>query len=369
MELLEYQAKELLQRFRIPCTPHFLIEERTLERFREGSGGVLRPQIRGEILEGGELKASNGKEVVSIAQRYLGKRIGTQGGSHDGFVVDKILFLPAISKEKELFLRVGINQPGVIKVEVREGEKILSEIVQDRRKLFRFQNTRLVSPLTLSPVQKAIFARTIDEIVAALFYFDATFIEINPFVVTEEKTLLAYKIKMGVDERAFFRQKELQAFYENRQMTFREKVTHSPFPYVMGVGNIGCLANGRGLADYTATSVRKEGGFVAGILDVGHTCQQDTLHLGLEVLFHDPSVHIICMNLFTGVVNGESIVSALLKKLSSDGSSKIHKQVFLRMEGTNAQRGILLAASSLTLHVTSVLEQTVKNAVAAAKAS
>ncbi len=352
----------LLQRFHVPCISHFLIDERTSSLRLPETGGILRPQVRGKILGDEEKEALNLAEIELKTKEFLEKKIITDESGPDGFVVAKVLLIPKLLWDKEVSLTLGFNPQGDVRVQVKEGEKIFSEIVTERRKLFRFQLTRLVSALHVSYSLKQALAQAIDDVVAAFFQFDANGIEIDPFIVTDQESLLAYRVRMSVDERALYRQKEIRELLSARQETERERLTKSTFPYIIGDGNIGCLANGKGLAAYTALEVRKSGGTVAGMVDIGEVCTPENIIAGLNLLSRDPAVKCVCINLLTGLLDGQIIVSAILKAFAA-----IRGKFFLRLEGTNASGGCAVAKGSNILNATTSLHEAAQMAVAASK--
>jgi succinyl-CoA synthetase beta subunit len=363
VELYEYQAKMLLQRFHVPCVPHFLIEEgMSFDRFQEIGGGVLRPQVRGKIVGDVEKEALNKQEFEQRVKELLGKKIVTDESGPEGFLVKHILFVSKLQWDKQFSLHIGISELGEIVVRVKEGEKSFSEIVTERKKLFRFQLSRLVAPLHFASVLKQAVARAIDGAVDAFFQFDAKSVEIDPFIVTEEESLLAYRVRMNVDEMALYRQGELRELLSTQQETVREHLTKSSFPYTILGGTIGCLANGKGLVEYTALQVSKSGGGVAGMLDIGEVCTKENLISGLNLLMRDPAVNVVCINLLTGLLDGEVIAATLLKTLAAKRGI-----FFLRLEGTNAGGGCARLKSSDNLKATTSLEEAVRMAVEASK--
>lgn len=358
----------LLQRFHVPCIPHFLIgDETSFDQLAETPGGIMRPQVRGKIVGEEEKVVLNKEEIERKAKELLGKRVVTNESGPDGFPVTKLLFIPSVLFEKQLYVSVSISFQGEIIVRVREGRSVFSEVVPDRKKLFRFQLARLVSGLQVTPSVKASLANAIDGLVAAFFSYDALRIEIDPFIVTDQKSLLAYKVRMTVDENALFRQKEIGELLKERQQTARERVTTSAFSYMLGEGTIGCLANGKGSGLYMAHVLAQQGGSIAGILDIGEVCTKERIMEGLNVLIQDPVVKVVCINLLTGLMDGRLIASTMLHTLSTMPGGGPKKRFFMRLEGTNAQGGCSVTASSFILRATRSLEEAAHMAVTAAK--
>lgn len=119
---------------------------------------------------------------------------------------------------------------------------------------------------------------------------DATQVEINPVGIMESGMVMCMDAKLGFDENAEFRQKEI---FEN----FRDKTqedpseVNSPLPVIQCLslsltifqveaaehglnfikldGDIGCLVNGAGLAMATMDVLKLHGGSPANFLDIG----------------------------------------------------------------------------------------------------
>jgi succinyl-CoA synthetase beta subunit len=95
-------------------------------------------------------------------------------------------------------------------------------------------------------------------------------LQVNPLAEDESGKLLAADAKLGFDENAAYRQKELFAMKDNSQIDPRE-VQGAKFDlnYIGLDGNIGCMVNGAGLAMATMDIIKMHGGSPANFLDVG----------------------------------------------------------------------------------------------------
>jgi succinyl-CoA synthetase beta subunit len=93
---------------------------------------------------------------------------------------------------------------------------------------------------------------------------------VNPLAEDHDGKLLAADAKLGFDENAAYRQKELFAMKDNSQIDPRE-VQGAKFDlnYIGLDGNIGCMVNGAGLAMATMDIIKMHGGQPANFLDVG----------------------------------------------------------------------------------------------------
>ena len=117
---------------------------------------------------------------------------------------------------------------------------------------------------------------------------DCTMVEVNPLAETRAGELVAADAKLGFDDAASFRQKDIFAMRDASQEDPRE-VAAAKFDlnYIGLDGSIGCMVNGAGLAMATMDIIKLHGGAPANFLDVGgnaseaQVCGGGGLGLGL----------------------------------------------------------------------------------------
>src|SRR6266498_634088 len=78
---------------------------------------------------------------------------------------------------------------------------------------------------------------------------DATMVEINPLVVTQDGRVLALDVKMSFDDNAMFRRPNVAELRDYAQEDPREaEAAEHGLNYVALDGDIGCIINGAGLS-------------------------------------------------------------------------------------------------------------------------
>jgi succinyl-CoA synthetase beta subunit len=114
--------------------------------------------------------------------------------------------------------------------------------------------------------------------------------QVNPLAEDSEGRLLAADAKLGFDDNAAFRQKDLFALKDNSQIDSRE-VAGAKFDlnYIGLDGNIGCMVNGAGLAMATMDIIKMHGGSPANFLDVGGSASEQQV-LTLARMLHVSTV-------------------------------------------------------------------------------
>src|SRR5690606_15620656 len=110
---------------------------------------------------------------------------------------------------------------------------------------------------------------------------DADMFEINPVLKTSDNKIIAVDAKVGLDENALYRHKDLAELRDitEEDPTEVEAKKHN-LNYVKLDGNVGCMVNGAGLAMATMDMIKLSGGEPANFLDVGGTANAKTVEAG-----------------------------------------------------------------------------------------
>jgi succinyl-CoA synthetase beta subunit len=195
---------------------------------------------------------------------------------------------------------------------------------------------------------------------------DASLMEINPLIVTDQGKLMALDGKINLDDNALYRQKRLAAWEDASQEDAREHeaATHD-LNYVTLDGAIGCMVNGAGLAMATMDVIQLYGGTPANFLDVGGGTTAARVASAFKLIVADPKVKAILVNIFGGIVRCDLIAEGIIAAVKEVG---INMPVVVRLEGTNVDQGrALLAQSGLAIITAEDLDDAARKAVAAAK--
>merc|ERR1712048_1437416 len=103
--------------------------------------------------------------------------------------------------------------------------------------------------------------------------------------------LIAADAKVGFDDNASFRQKEIFAQRDTSQEDPREVAADKwDLNYVGLDGNIGCMVNGAGLAMATMDIIAAYGGEPANFLDVGGGAKADQIAAAFKIISQDTRV-------------------------------------------------------------------------------
>jgi succinyl-CoA synthetase beta subunit len=167
---------------------------------------------------------------------------------------------------------------------------------------------------------------------------DATLIEINPLIVTEDRRVIALDSKMTIDNNALFRHEELAELRDPSAEDPQEAMAKEKgLTYVKLDGNVGILGNGAGLCMSTLDVVAQAGGEPANFLDAGGGSKAEAIVDALEVITSDPKVTAVLFNIFGGITRCDEVAKGIV-----EASKQIDLKVPLvvRLDGTNSEEGL-----------------------------
>jgi succinyl-CoA synthetase beta subunit len=180
---------------------------------------------------------------------------------------------------------------------------------------------------------------------------DATLIEVNPLIVTEDRRVVALDSKMTIDNNALFRHEDLAELQERPDEDPQEQMAKEKgLTYVKLDGNVGILGNGAGLCMSTLDVVAQAGGKPANFLDAGGGSKAETIVDALEVITSDEKVTALLFNIFGGITRGDEIAKGIIE---ATRQIDIELPLVVRLDGTNSEEGLgLLADAGLpNLHI------------------
>ena len=191
-------------------------------------------------------------------------------------------------------------------------------------------------------------------------------VEINPLIITGDGKLLALDAKIGVDDNALYRHKDLAEMRDPTQEDAREnKAQELELNYVALDGNIGCMVNGAGLAMATMDIVKLHGGEPANFLDVGGGATAERVKEAFKLILTSPEVKSILVNIFGGIVRCDLIAEGIINAAKE---IDLKVPVVARLQGTNVELGRkMLDESGLGITSADDLTDAAKKAVAAAQ--
>ena len=382
MNLHEYQAKTLLQKYAIPVPRGQVIsvakQTPTVTSEIDSSAWVVKAQVHagGRGKAGGVKVVKSTAEAQMVASELLGKTLVTYQNAPDGQPVNQVLIEETLAIARELYLSMLVDRSleRIVVVASSAGgmdieeiaqvspEKILQEVCSPLNGLVDYQARNLAFKLDLVGDQIAAFSRLLKGLYRLFKENDLALLEINPLIVTTDGKLFALDCKMSVDDNALYRQKALAEQRDWSQEDSKEAVAHhAGLNYIALNGNIGCMVNGAGLAMATMDLIKLHGGAPANFLDVGGGATAETVTKAFKIIMADPNVKAILVNIFGGIMRCDIIAEGIITAVKDVG---MQIPVIVRLEGTNVELGKqMLQSSGLNIISADGLTDAAKQAV------
>jgi len=393
MNIHEYQAKELLQKFDVATTRGRVAA--TLDEAEQIARelGDIDIVVKAQIHAGGRGKGSfkNGfkggvhvrktpDEVRDVAAKMLGQILVTHQTGPDGRLVNKVLVAESADIAREIYFAILLDRAtaaplivasteGGVEIEAvaaKSPEKIVREPIDPLSGLQPYQARKLASQLGLESSQLKNASKLFDGLYRTFIAYDCSMVEVNPLVVTNKGEVLALDAKFNFDDNAVYRHSEIAAMRDVAEEDPREvEASKHGLNYIGLDGDIACLVNGAGLAMATMDIIKFYGGEPANFLDVGGGATEEQVTEALKILIADKHVKAILVNIFGGIMKVDVIAQGIINAAKS---IELAVPLIVRLEGTNVERGKqLLKESGVELIAADDLADAAQKAVAAAK--
>merc|ERR1711862_125399 len=191
---------------------------------------------------------------------------------------------------------------------------------------------------------------------------DALQVEINPLVQVPNGDVYCVDAKIGFDDNAVFRQKEIFDQRDTAEEDPREvEASKYNLNYIGMEGNIGCMVNGAGLAMSSMDIIKLHGGEPANFLDVGGGATTEQVKQAFKIVSSDKAVKAILVNIFGGIVKCDIIAQGIINAATE---LELDRPIVVRLAGTNQDQGYqLLKESGLNISTANDLEDAARKAV------
>ncbi|WP_022900850.1 ADP-forming succinate--CoA ligase subunit beta [Humibacter albus] len=356
MDLYEYQARDLFEKYGVPVLPGIIAD--TPEAVRAASeklGGVT--VVKAQVKVGGRGKAGGVKvaktpdDAEEAAKAILGLDI-------KGHVVRRVMVAGGANIAREFYFSVLLDRADrsyLSLASVEGGMEIEQLAVEKPEALARIE----VDPLTGIDESKAKhiakaagfpddLVEKVAPVLAKLYDVykgeDATLVEVNPLVLTGEGDIIALDGKVSLDSNADFRHPE-HAELEDKAAAdpLEAKAKEHDLNYVKLDGQVGVIGNGAGLVmstlDVVAYAGEKHGGVKpANFLDIGGGASASVMAAGLDVILNDPQVKSVFVNVFGGITACDAVANGIVGALDILGAEAT-KPLVVRLDGNNVVEG------------------------------
>ena len=370
MKIHEYQAKEILKKYKVAVPDGIVaatVDEAVDAAIKLKDNGATLFVVKAQIHAGGRgkgrTKKNNAKgvilcktvdEVRQAAESLLGDVLVTIQTGEEGQLVQRLYVTDGVDIAKEFYLGILLDRAvskNVIMVSTEGGveieqvaeetpEKIIKAWVEPGMPLQVNQARFLAFSLGLKGEALKKGIKFIMAIYNAYNETDSDMFEINPLILTPDNDVMALDAKITFDENALYRHPDLAELKdESEEDPFELEAAKYNLNYIKLDGNVGCMVNGAGLAMATMDIIKLSGGEPANFLDVGGGANVETVKNGFRIILDDPNVKTILINIFGGIVRCDRVAHGIIEAVKdSEIAAKVTDvPIIVRLQGTNAE--------------------------------
>ncbi|MEI6294933.1 MAG: ADP-forming succinate--CoA ligase subunit beta [Actinomycetes bacterium] len=355
MDLFEYQARDLFEAHDIPVLAGAVaITADEAERAAATMGGKV--VVKAQVKVGGRGKAGGVKLAVDAADARV-KAEAILGMDIKGHTVHKVMIAQAAPIAEEYYMAILLdraNRNFLVMASVAGGMEIEEVAHTQPEKLARVgidPNIGISREKALEIVKAGQFpegvvsdvADVLLKLWAAFVAEDATLMEINPLVKTEDGRIIALDGKVTLDDNADFRHPDHEALIDHASTNPLEAAAKAKnLNYVKLDGEVGIIGNGAGLVmstlDVVAYAGEKFGVKPANFLDIGGGASAEVMADGLSIILGDTDVRSVFVNVFGGITSCDAVANGIVKALEMLGD-KATKPIVVRLDGNNVLEG------------------------------
>ena len=368
MDLFEYQARDMFEAHGVPVLAGAIATtpeqaRAAAEEIGPKSGGVtvVKAQVKtgGRGKAGGVKVAKSPEEAQEAATAILGMDIkghtvGTVMVAQGDRIADEYYYSVLLDRTNRSSLAMCSKEGGM------EIEQLAVERPEALARVAVDPNTGIDEAKAREIVETAGFdAETGAKIVPVLQSLwevyrdeDATLVEVNPLVKTEDGDIVALDGKVTLDENAGFRHADHEALEDKAAADPLEAAAKEKgLNYVKLDGSVGIIGNGAGLVMSTLDVVAYAGEEFAGqpkpanFLDIGGGASAEVMANGLHIILGDEQVKSVFVNVFGGITACDAVANGIVGALNNLGDEAT-KPLVVRLDGNNVEEGRRILAEA-----------------------
>ncbi|KQX65937.1 ADP-forming succinate--CoA ligase subunit beta [Angustibacter sp. Root456] len=357
MDLFEYQARDLFAEHGVPVLDAAVAD--TPEAARAGAeqigGGTV--VVKAQVKTGGRGKAG-GVKLAHSPDEAQAKAAEILGMDIKGHTVHKVMVAQGAKIAEEYYFSVLLDRANrsYLAMASKEGGMEIEQLAVERPEaLARVPvdpNVGIDAAKAAEIVEAAGFAADVKDAIAEVLQQlwvvyreeDATLVEVNPLVKTEDGKIIALDGKVTLDDNASFRH-EAHAALEDKSAAdpLEAQAKAKGLNYVKLDGEVGIIGNGAGLVMSTLDVVAYAGEEFGGVkpanfLDIGGGASADVMANGLHIILGDPQVKSVFVNVFGGITACDAVADGIVHALGILGDEAT-KPLVVRLDGNNVDEG------------------------------
>jgi succinyl-CoA synthetase beta subunit len=368
VDLFEYQARDLFEAHGVPVlagsiatTPE---EARAAaERIGALSGGVT--VVKAQVKTGGRGKAGGVKVATSAEQAQAhaeailgmdikGHTVGTVMIAQGARIAEEYYFSVLLDRANRRYLAMCSREGGmdIEQLAVERPEALAKIAVDPIVGIDEAKARQIVDAAGFAEADKAELVSVIVRLGEVYRAEDATLVEVNPLVKTEEGRIVALDGKVSIDGNSDFRHPEHEQYVDHSKTDPLEVLaTEKGLNYVKLDGNVGIIGNGAGLVMSTLDVVAYAGAEFLGsdgqhpapanFLDIGGGANAEVMANGLEIIMGDPQVKAVFVNVFGGITACDAVANGIIGAIDmlKERGETPTLPIVVRLDGNNAALG------------------------------
>jgi succinyl-CoA synthetase beta subunit len=356
VDLFEHQAKELFASYGVPVpTGRTTDSAEEVRSIAEEIGGkvVVKAQVKvgGRGKAGGIKVADDPDDARAKAEEILGMDI-------KGHTVRKVLVEQAsdiaeeyyvsflLDRTNRSYLAMASAEGGVeIEVTAEERPEALARIPIDPLQGLDLAQARSIAEAANLPKNAVNGAADLLAKLWTVFQgADATLVEVNPLILTNDGQVIALDGKVTLDDNALYRHEDFAELADvSADDPLEQAAKEKGLNYVKLDGSVGIIGNGAGLVmstlDVVAYAGEEFGGqSPANFLDIGGGASAEIMADGLGIILGDPGVKSVFVNIFGGITQCDAVANGIVQALEILGDEAT-KPIVVRLDGNNVEEG------------------------------
>jgi succinyl-CoA synthetase beta subunit len=362
VDLFEYQARDLFEKYGVPVLQGLTAdtpEEAEAAAAKIGGTVVVKAQVKvgGRGKAGGVKVVHDPAQAKEAASKILGLDI-------KGHVVKRVMIAEGAKIAREFYFSVLLDRSNrtFLSLCSVEGGMEIEQLAEERPEALAKVNVDAVQGIDLAKALDIAKQGGFDEATATkvapvlvklydvFVKEDATLVEVNPLVETEDGQILALDGKVSLDDNAEFRHTDREEMERDEIDPLEAKAKAWDLNYVKLDGEVGIIGNGAGLVmstlDVVAYAGERHGGVrPANFLDIGGGASAEVMANGLDVILGDKQVKSVFVNVFGGITACDAVANGIVGALAKLGSSAT-KPLVVRLDGNNVVEGRRILAEA-----------------------
>lgn len=367
MDLFEYQARDIFEKHGVPVLGGVVAT--TPEEARAGAEQLLGGQpgvvvVKAQVKVGGRGKAG-GVKLARSADDAAEKATEILGMDIKGHTVHRVMIAAGAKIATEFYFSLLLDRAerrylamcsveGGMDIEqlaVERPDALAKVAVDPRTGIDQAKADEIVAAAGFAPDIAPKVAAVLQTLWTVYRSEDATLVEVNPLVLTEDGEIVALDGKVTLDENAGFRHPE-HADLEDAAAAdpLEARAKEKDLNYVKLDGEVGIIGNGAGLVmstlDVVAYAGEAHGGVKpANFLDIGGGASAEVMAAGLDIILTDPQVKAVFVNVFGGITACDAVANGIVAALEILGD-EASKPLVVRLDGNNVVEGRRILAEA-----------------------